>query len=190
MKLEEFLSLVVQALDSCGVPSMLTGSLAASYHGHPRATQDVDLVIDQDVEVLLRFAETLRGHGLYVSDAAVREAAQIRGQFNAIDPSSAWKADFIIRKDRPFSVAEFNDRQSLQFLGLELSVARPEDLIVAKMEWAKLGDSERQIRDAAGIVGVQGDALDLDRIEHWVNELNLPDQWARVRSLVESNQER
>ncbi len=181
MTLEHFLSFVVQSLDAFEIPFMLTGSLAVSYHGSPRATQDVDLVIDESVEVLLQFAGALRDGGFYVSDYAVKEAVRIRGQFNAIDPNSGWKADFIIRKDRPFSVAEFNDRQALRFLGLELSVVGPEDLIVAKLEWAKLGDSERQIRDVTEIMAVQGDTLDLARIERWVGELALEAEWARCR---------
>ena len=52
MTLERFLLFVVQTLDTFEVPFMLTGSLAAAYHGSPRATQDVDLVIDEGVEVL------------------------------------------------------------------------------------------------------------------------------------------
>lgn len=185
MTLEQFLSFVVQTLDAFEVPFMLTGSLAAAYHGSPRATQDVDLVIDEDVEVLLQFAGALRDGGFYVSDEAVEEAVRIRGQFNAVDPNSGWKADFIIRKHRPFSIAEFNDRQALRFLGLELSVTRPEDLIVAKLEWAKLGDSERQIRDAEEILAVQGEALDLARIDRWVGELALEAQWAQVRPRID-----
>lgn len=102
MKLEAFLGLVVQAMDDLRLPFMLTGSLAASYHGAPRATQDIDLVVEPDAAVLLNLASTLRDRGLYVSDDAVSEAAQIRGQFNAIDHDSGWKADFIVRKDRPF----------------------------------------------------------------------------------------
>lgn len=37
---------VVGILDETGVPYMLTGSLAAAYYATPRATQDVDVVID------------------------------------------------------------------------------------------------------------------------------------------------
>jgi len=179
--LEQFLSFVVQTLDAFEVPFMLTGSLAAAYHGSPRATQDVDLVIDEGVEVLLRFAGALRDGGFYVSDDAVKEALRIRGQFNAIDPNSGWKADFMIRRDRPFSIAEFEDRQALRFLGLELSVARPEDLIVAKLEWAQLGDWERQLKDAKEILAIQGEVLDLARIDHWIGELALQTQWEKVR---------
>ena len=52
LTLEELLGFVVQSLDEIGIPYMLTGSLAASYHGAPRATQDVDLVIEADVSAL------------------------------------------------------------------------------------------------------------------------------------------
>ena len=181
MTLERFLLFVVQTLDAFEVPFMLTGPLAAAYHGSPRATQDVDLVIDEGVEVLLRFAGALRDGGFYVSDEVVKEAVRICGQSNAIDHGSRWKADYIIRNHRPFSIAEFDDRQPLRFLGLELSVARAEDLIVAKLERAKHGDSERQIRDATEILAVQGEASDLARIDHWVGDLALEAQWSQVR---------
>jgi hypothetical protein len=36
---------VLVALERAGVPYMLTGSFASSFHGAPRTTQDVDLVI-------------------------------------------------------------------------------------------------------------------------------------------------
>lgn len=161
---------------------MLTGSLAGSYHGAPRATQDIDLVLETNLQSLLRLAEVLRGLGLYVSDEAVREAWSTRGQFNAIDPSSGWKADFILRKERLFSEEEFARRRSLTFLGLDLSVVSAEDLVVAKLEWAQLGDSERQLRDVAEVLAIQGDALDRDRIQRWVDELGLSDAWSRAQA--------
>lgn len=36
---------VLDALGNAGVPYMLTGSFASSFHGAPRTTQDVDIVI-------------------------------------------------------------------------------------------------------------------------------------------------
>ena len=36
---------IVEALDSAGIPFMLTGSFASSLHGITRATQDIDLVV-------------------------------------------------------------------------------------------------------------------------------------------------
>jgi hypothetical protein len=180
LSLESLLALLAELLGAAGVPYMLTGSLAGSYHGAPRATQDIDLVVDASVESLLEVAANLRAAGLYVSDDAIREAVSTRGLFNAIDPETGWKIDFILRKDRPFSFLEFERRREIQFLGLSLSVARAEDVVVAKLEWAKLGDSERQIRDVAEIVAVQGDALDIIQIERWAEELGVRSQWQKV----------
>jgi hypothetical protein len=47
----------------------------------------------------------------------------------------------------------------------------------------KLGQSERQIADAAGIVRMQGSALDRDYIEHWVRLLGLDEQWRSAKHI-------
>ena len=39
---------IVARLDRAGIPYMLTGSLVIAYYGEPRATRDVDVVIDPD----------------------------------------------------------------------------------------------------------------------------------------------
>jgi predicted nucleotidyltransferase len=43
--LGEFLRKLAAALEGSGVPYMLTGSLASSLYGVPRATNDIDFVI-------------------------------------------------------------------------------------------------------------------------------------------------
>ena len=168
---------------------MLTGSLASSYHGAPRATQDVDLVVEAEAPALIRLAGKLRAEGLYVSEAAIRDAVASRGLFNAIDSASGWKIDFILRKERAFSREEFKARETITFAGLDLSIARAEDMVVAKLEWAKLTDSERQVRDVAEILNVQGSTLDSDYVERWVGELELREQWAAARDLARSDME-
>jgi len=189
LNLRGLLELVVGILDGAEVPYMLTGSLAGSYHGAPRSTQDIDLVVEASVAALLEVATKLRTHGLYVSDDAIREAHAARGMFNAVDPDSGWKVDFIVRKDRPFSRAEFESRREIEFLGLELSIASAEDLIVAKLEWARLGNSERQLRDVVEIIAVQGAGLDVRRIEEWTTKLDLETEWALACELADSSAE-
>jgi hypothetical protein len=46
VSLASFLALIVRTLKDADVPFMLTGSLAAAFYGAPRATQDLDLIID------------------------------------------------------------------------------------------------------------------------------------------------
>lgn len=183
MSLESLLILVVGILKDREIPYMLTGSLAGSYHGAPRSTRDIDLVVNGSREAFESLAGPLRDAGLYVSEEAIREAVSSRGMFNAIDPETGWKVDFIVRKDRPFSVREFENRLETDYLGLALSIARAEDVVLAKLEWAKLGDSERQLRDVAEIVSVQGDDLDLDEVTEWVERLSLMPQWEKAKAL-------
>ena len=185
MTLAELLDLLARTLDAHDIPYMLTGSLASSFHGVPRATQDIDVVVDATAGALLEAGEALRDAGLYVSDEAIGEAVASGGIFNAVDPGSGWKVDFVMRKDRPFSRSEFESRRSIDFMGVHIGIARAEDMVVAKLEWAKLGDSERQIRDVAELLRVQGRALDQERIERWVGELGLSEEWERARRLAE-----
>jgi hypothetical protein len=57
-----------------------------------------------------------------------------------------------------------------------LWIASLEDLIVAKLEWARLGGSARQIEDVANLVRVAGPDIDRAYLEHWIDALGLGPQ--------------
>lgn len=179
MTFADVLTTVITALDGAGVPYMITGSLASSYHGEPRATRDVDIVIDPGPEALEQLVDLVLDAGFYVDREVARTALAERTQFNAIG-SDASKVDFIIRKDRPFSVEEFARREPADLLGTPGFVTTAEDLILAKLEWANATGSERQLRDIAGIVAI-GHPLDEGYIERWASALGITDAWHEVR---------
>ncbi len=181
MTLAAFLQRVLSILEEARIPYMLTGSLAAAYYAVPRATQDVDLVLEVAPEQLRRLTERLSAAGYYVSLEAAQEALAREGQFNAIDPASGWKADFIIRRSRPFSRTEFTRRTPATVLGLELAMVTREDLVVAKLEWAKTGGSELQVRDVRALLDSADPEFDRTYVERWVSELGLEDQWRSAR---------
>lgn len=180
MSLAEFLTRVVRILDSTGVPYMLTGSLAAAYFGTPRATQDIDVVIDTDSLRIDRLVDALLDAGFYVSHEAAHSAFESASQFNAIDPETGWKVDLIVRKDRPFSVTEFGRRQPAHVLGVEVSLTSIEDLIIAKLEWSQLGDSELQRRDVAQLLEAGWESIDQAYITQWVESLGLQVAWGQA----------
>lgn len=182
----DFLKRITEKLSSAGIPFMLVGSLAATYHGHPRATMDVDLVVDADEETLCRFARSL-GPGYYVSEEAVRQAVRFRSVFNIIDETSGYKADLIVRKDRAFSRTEFERRGRVRLLGHDLDIASAEDVILAKLEWSKSGESERQWNDALQVARTQRDRLDLAYLEKWADELGVSELWGRLKEIVYPN---
>jgi hypothetical protein len=177
----ELLRVIVTAFERVSMPFMMTGSMAAAAHGAGRATMDIDVVIDATPDRLDALVDHLTSHGLYVSAAAARDALAHESAFNAIDVQTAWKVDLIIRKSRPFSKTEFARRTAIDFEGIRLWVATVEDLVVAKLEWAKLGESARQLEDVAKLVRAAGETIDFEYVNGWVQELGLVEQWDAVR---------
>jgi hypothetical protein len=173
----ESLRKFVDALERVGIPYMLTGSYASSFHSLPRATRDLDFVISPTREQIRALVAALPKDEFYVDERAALEALNGHGQFNAIDTITGWKADFIIRKPRSFSTSEFERRYRATLDGVELTIATAEDVVLAKLEWAKLGSSDRQIEDAATVLRARAPHLDWDYLDRWTRHLGVEIQW-------------
>lgn len=169
---KDFLGRLIKKLDEQNIPYMLSGSVSSSLHGQPRATNDADIVIAPTEEQLIAFLKSL-GDDYYVNPEAARDAFKSHSVFNVIDIQNSWKADLIIRKNRPFSREEFRRRQKANIMGLDAWVVSPEDVILSKLEWAKNSKSSQQLQDALGVATVQYDHLDRDYMHKWAKELQV-----------------
>lgn len=157
---------VTQTLDAIGIPYFVGGSLASSLHGLPRATQDVDLIIDIKAEQILPLVEALQDE-FYIDDNVIREAIQYESSFNIIHLKTMFKVDiFVLGQDYPsqqemvrreqFPIPDSDDGQ--------LYLASAEDVLLHKLYWYQMGGgvSERQWNDVLGIIQVQNEQLDLE----------------------------
>jgi len=173
---------IITALETALIPYMVVGSFASTAHGEPRTTRDLDLVIDPRPDQLNELLAALDAEHYYVDSDVARDALRRRSMFNIIEIATGWKLDLVIRKARPFSIEEMRRRTITKILGMDVSTATAEDTIIAKLEWAKLGASDRQLEDVAGMLRVRGADLDFDYIERWVTELGLAELWQRARA--------
>lgn len=164
-----FLTDIIRRLDDASIPHMLAGSMASTFHGEPRMTRDVDLVIDPTLASMREFVAGLDRSRYYVDDA--EGAVRHRGMCNVIDTETGWKADLIVRKLRPFSETEFGRRQLVEISGIELFVASAEDTVLAKLEWRSASNSEQQLRDVVAVLAAQ--PVDLVYLRHWATELGV-----------------
>jgi len=165
---------------------MLTGSFAGVFYGFLRSTQDIDLVIEATPSQLRSFLEGLPSNEYYADVDAAIEAHSRESLFNIIDKQTGWKVDLIVRKSRPFSREEFRRRQRADIQGVSLFVASVEDIVLAKLEWAKLGDSQRQIEDVASLLKLRSESLDRPYLEKWVSDLKLTKQWDDAQRIAGS----
>lgn len=173
MSLADFIGRLTAALEAAGVEYMICGSVASFFHGVPRTTQDVDLVVRLDPGQVEALLAQLPEEQFYVSEVAAKDAARRRRQFNVIDLQTGWKADLIVQKDRAFSRVEFARRERVVLLGVSAWVASAEDTILAKLEWSARSGSDRQVEDARGVAQVQGETLDVVYLEEWAEALGL-----------------
>jgi hypothetical protein len=60
---------------------------------------------------------------------------------------------------------------------VESAVASLEDVLIAKLEWSRLGDSALQRRDVAQLLARTWRRLDQAYVERWVAELGLDEEW-------------
>jgi len=168
----EFLRRLTDLLDRAGIPYMVAGSLASSFHGNPRATNDVDLVIAPTDTQFRHFLDSL-SDDYYVSREAAFGAFSRESAFNVIDTRTQWKADLRVRQTRPFSMEEFERRRKAVVLDTDVWMVSAEDVILSKLEWARESQSRQQLQDVLGVIRVQYEHLDREYLLRWADELGL-----------------
>ena len=180
---------VADALERCGVPYVVGGSLASSVSGEPRSTLDIDLVValtEADVEPFL----TALGQGFHADDHALRRAVRQRSSVNLFHRATSTKVDLFIAGGSPLDRQGMQRRVRLQVASEPdrfLYVYTPEDILLQKLRWYRLGGevSDRQWRDILGIVLVQENRLDEEYLRDGARLLDVPDlldRALRVRS--------
>lgn len=170
---------IVTALEEAGIPFMIAGSVASGYHGEPRASYDVDIVIDANAEQVKLLAELVQPRHYIAFDAALEAAAQ-RSAFALVDLTTGLKTDLFFRQDRPFSIAEFERRQPALIAGAPAFVVSVEDCILSKLEWSQQVASERHYQDAMQVARVAGAELDRAYLNEWAKALDVQRLLARL----------
>jgi hypothetical protein len=169
---------IIAALDRAGIPYAVGGSVASSFHGSPRATNDVDFVAD----ILPAQAESIArelGQDFYADPDMIRDALFNGRGFNVIHLKTTYKFDFFPVLGDTFAAQQLARRVSVQsdLLGepLDFSAASAEDTILAKLAWFKKGGcvSARQWNDVLGVVRIQGDRLDRAYLSEWAARLSV-----------------
>lgn len=181
---------VIAALDKLKIPYLIGGSLASTLHGFARTTLDSDLVADIRPEHVPTLVQQL-GDRYYLSDSAMYDAIRHRSSFNLIHLATMFKVDIFLPKVRRFDRDQMKNRRQYVVANepeRTAFVASPEDTILAKLEWYRLGGetSARQWRDILGVIQIQGDKLDLAYLRQGAADLGVADLLTRVLTGTET----
>jgi len=172
----EVIKLLVRTLERASIPYFITGSIASSYYGIPRFTHDIDVVLTVGTKEVDRIIKIFKDDG-YISKEGILEALSGSGMFNFIHSKTGLKIDFWVDRGDSFTRSCFQrSRRAEMTEGFWSVMASPEDVLLHKVYWNRLMPSERQIRDAQGIIAVQGPKLNVQYIERWAREMGTEEE--------------
>jgi len=180
---------LVASLDELAIPYVVGGSLASSVYGIPRATQDVDLVADLELDQVDAFTASLVAD-FYVDAGMIIDAIKRRASFNVVHLATMYKADIFVKQGDSWSRGQFTRARLEQFEVDERTItirfSSPEDTLLHKLIWYKLGNeiSDRQWGDVLGVIKVQGQLLDNVYLDTWADALDVVGLLGRARREV------
>ena len=181
MKKNEIISAltpIIQAFEELRILYYIGGSVASSAYGNARSTLDVDLVTNLSPHHIKPLTKKLRKE-YYIDPEMIAEAIKTKSSFNLLHLQSMLKVDIFILKDSTYSNKEFErkikDKLEDDEKTISIYLCSPEDIILNKLEWFKLGDeaSEKQWSDILGVIKVQSDNLDKDYLKYWAKQLEV-----------------
>jgi len=161
------------------------GSLASSFHGVPRQTRDIDLVVELTSSVVDDLVRDL-GDAWYVDGAQARRALSRGRAFNLVHLESGWKVDVFPSGRTPFERSEMDRARPVAFDPggrMVVPVKSPEDTILRKLSWFREGGgvSERQWNDVVGMLRTLSGELDDPYLEEWSRRLGVDDLLRQAR---------
>lgn len=153
---------VVDALERANIPHMLVGSFSSNLHGIPRATEDVDFVIELNAPLTAEFGKLLGEDfkpvlqmSFETNTGTQRQEFYVKG--------TEFKAELFRLSDDPFDQQRFQRRQLYEAVGRKLFFPTPEDVIVMKLRWAR----DKDKADVHSVMSVKRGKLDWNYIENW-----------------------
>ncbi len=167
-ELRAFFAYVVGVLERLQIPYMVVGGFAAVFHGEPRLTIDVDIIVDMRTHHVRSFVNAFPIPDYYVSAEGILDSLQRRYPFNVIQITTGAKIDLVPLPRDPFTFAAFQRRQCLAFddQGNTATFITAEDIVIAKLFAYRDTQSDKHLRDAHGVLVTQWGKLNLDAIKN------------------------
>jgi hypothetical protein len=190
LDIARFLKLMIEALEAAGVEYLIGGAIAEWAWGEPRATQDLDLVVNIPIKAVNKLSKELEKRDMLIPaeiilDNILEDRADI--PINVIHMHSGLKADlYPMREGDELRHSAFRRRQQVDYgppIG-KVYIHSPEDLILYKLIYFGLSQQSKHSRDIAAILKSKKNELDFDYIEGWVTHLGLNSLWKEMLDSV------
>lgn len=171
--------------DRLNIRYLVTGSVASSFYGSPRATRDIDLIAEVRLDHVAPLVSAL-GRDFYVDTDMMHDAIAAERAFNVIHFATSYKFDIFPAGSDPYTRVQFERGQTARFAieneSVDFQVVSAEDSILSKLLWYKSGGgvSEQQWRDILSVLNARAAGLDLAYLDKWARHLGIQDLLTRA----------
>lgn len=182
----DLIELFAHPLIRAGIRHLISGSVAATLYGEPRATHDIDFVVFLRADDAPRLTTIFPAPQFYVPPATIilqEVARESRGHFNIIHADSGLKADFYTAGHEELHAYAFRNTRKYAIGDDTISLAPPEYVILRKLEYYREGGSEKHLRDISAMLAVSGELLDRAVLQEWIAKYNLKAEWDRCKTV-------
>jgi hypothetical protein len=184
MTIKKFLVEISQILDELKIEYAVSGGIAVSVWGRPRYTADLDIVVEigseKKVEELV-VALLKKFKVGYIDKETALLAYKNKGEFNLIEPEYGLKADFFVIGQIEHQKLEIKRAQKKKIGNKLIKIISPEDLIIAKLRWYQISQSDRQLEDIVTVLGAGN--IDAKYLNLWVEKLGFEKEWGKAKAL-------
>lgn len=170
---EQLLKEITSLLHKANIPYMVTGALSVIFYGRPRASHDIDFVIEakeKDIPKIIKAFSSLPFNEFLLQEEAIKDAVMYKSAFNVLHLPTVLKLDFFLLQDDTFDKSRFKRKKTIQIFGQTMTFASPEDTILIKLLWYKDTKIEKHLIDAAFIYQIQKEKLDTVYIKKWMKK--------------------
>jgi predicted nucleotidyltransferase len=162
---------ITAILNSEHIDYMLVGGFAVSYHNRARTTNDIDLVLQiypRHIPNILKYFPEWQGF-----EDSFKESVRQGQLFNVTDFETGIRYDFMVYSDSDsdYNWIAFQRREEVNFYGTKCYICTIEDLIISKLNWYNINQSEKQLEDLKFLL--LDKKLDRSYLKSWITHLNL-----------------
>lgn len=175
---------LLSGMSRVNVRWMLGGSVAAMCYSEPRATLDVDCILDLHPGQEIKMVEAFPEADFYLPPLNVI-AHEIRrgalGSFNIIHHNTGFKADCYPCGTDALMLWGLTKAEPLSIADLIVPVAPPEYIIAMKLRYFAISGQDKHLRDIRSMMAITTQ-IDRELIDEWARRFGVGDAWRLAQS--------
>lgn len=172
----EILELVTEFLNKEKIPYMIVGGITLAYHGLPRTTEDIDILILLQEKKIKEFVDFMTKNDFLIDEEDIKDAFREKSHFTIVDTKSIYRLD-IKGIYNELDKDSFRRRIKINFNNLTFYVNTSEDAIIAKLIFG----SPKDLEDAKQIFLRKKNKLDINYIKEKCKEYKVLDRLEEIK---------